>query len=537
MKTTSRICFATLCALSAAGAFAQSQGPSPACGKAAGTQFNLEPRVNPLPQQQTAVDFLPGAASGSDLIVGVANDMRLLTSASASAPDFRGLLGLTSQGGFYVHRNGANSNPCAPDLEGGLAPLVNAADNAILAGTGYAAVAADPQRQAFFIADTRVGINEGSDSAIGLFRTTAANLLNTTACPDGTLTEEQFPQCWPTAVLVNLNSIFTAWNSSPHLAVDERPIAAGTGAGNVYVSATQLLPDAPFSRIVLTTCKNDLSACSAPVPVSGSDSGDLSRVAVRPDGGVTLTYVAQSGGAIGIPEKADIKYVTCTPRGAPRTPSCAPATLIQSETQAIPFDFANPHTGLSGTSFVMHTFAKHAHRQDANGIETYVVWERCKVSTAVTYPGLTFVNLCPDSDLVMAVSNDNGQTWQFADVDAGPQHQFQASVATDPSNNIVNIAYYSTGADPLQHRPQVLLRQILPGSSTPDPVGDPQVITTLAMEPNGDPVLQGIFIGDYLGIAARSGRAYIHHTHTAASGIYSGQPDPEQNNHLSRFDY
>jgi hypothetical protein len=34
-----------------------------------------------------------------------------------------------------------------------------------------------------------------------------------------------------------------------------------------------------------------------------------------------------------------------------------------------------------------------------------------------------------------------------------------------------------------------------------------------------------------------SGRhVYVHHTHTAINGIYSGVPAPEQNNHLSRFD-
>jgi len=57
------------------------------------------------------------------------------------------------------------------------------------------------------------------------------------------------------------------------------------------------------------------------------------------------------------------------------------------------------------------------------------------------------------------------------------------------------------------------------------------------MEPSGDPVLQGIFIGDYIGVAARGGHAYIHHTHTAVPGAYAGMPSPEQNNHMSRFDY
>ena len=295
MKRTVGTYFAVACALAVSAAHAQNLGVSTACGTAAGTRFNLEPRTNPLPQNQTALDFLPGAASGGDLVVGVADDMRQLTSGSGTAPDYRGLFGLSSQTGFYVHRNGADASPCTPDLEGGLGPLVNSADGNALVGVGYAAVAADATSQTFFIVDTRVGEGEGSDSALGLFRTTAANLIDTSVCPYGTLSESQSAQCWPTAVLINVGSVFTGWNSSPHLAVDQRPASSAVGASDVYVSATQFVNSNGI--IVVTACRNNLSACSTPVRVSGNDSGDLSHVAVRPDGGVTITYVVQSGGA------------------------------------------------------------------------------------------------------------------------------------------------------------------------------------------------------------------------------------------------
>jgi hypothetical protein len=93
----------------------------------------------------------------------------------------------------------------------------------------------------------------------------------------------------------------------------------------------------------------------------------------------------------------------------------------------------------------------------------------------------------------------------------------------------------------LQHRSKVLLRQILPGNSTPDPVGASQTITTVGLDPAADPFLQGIYIGDYIAVSARAAaggsRAYIHYTHSSVLGIYNGARDPEQNNHLSRFDY
>jgi len=71
------------------------------CGSSAGVKFNLEPRTDPLPQDGTAVDFLSGAGtSGGDLVVGAANDMRLLTNGSGVPTDFRGVFGITSQTGF-----------------------------------------------------------------------------------------------------------------------------------------------------------------------------------------------------------------------------------------------------------------------------------------------------------------------------------------------------------------------------------------------------------------------------------------------------
>lgn len=509
---------------------------STVCGTASGTRFNLEPRQNPVPQDGTSVDFLPGQGlSGGDLVVGAANDFRLFAPVPASG-DYLGILGLDTETGYYVHRNGAASNPCSPDFEGGLPVLTDTATGDQLVGAGDPVVAADSGHNAFFIADIRADTHESGETAIGLFRASAAGLNDSSLCPDGTQSQSQSQACWSTAVLVNL-SPFPISSLKPAIVVDQRP--GGMGSGDVYLSATAF--GGSRQSIFLVACKNDLSACSSPISVSGTDAADTSSIAVRPDGGVTLTYAVYSGGGIEIPATADIKYVACTPRGAPRPPACAAASLIVTETQAIPFSIFSFPEGLEAAQFVLRTFPKHVHRQDENGIETYVVWERCKVSTAVKYPGLTFVNVCPDSDLLMAASNDNGGAWSFADFDTGPQDQFQAALATDASTNVVNIAYYSSEADAFQHRSRVLLRQILPGGSTPDPLTDPATITSVPMDPNTDPFLQGIFIGYYIGVAARGApggsEAYIHYTHTAVKGIYHGAADPEQNNHLSRFDY
>jgi hypothetical protein len=399
-----------------------------------------------------------------------------------------------------------------------------------LVGVGFPAVAAYPPGNSFFIVDTRVGEGEIFESGIGVFRSTTAVLNNLTNCRDGTLSETDAARCWPNHALVGLGTTFT--NSSPHLAVDERQ--SGLGSGDVYVTGTRI---GSGNEIFLAVCRSNLSACSAATVISGSDAADLSHVAVRPDGGVTVTYTVSSGGSLGVPASSEIKYVTCMPRGAPNAPVCRPAVLIKNETQAIPFNPFDPRTGFGAAQFVMHTFPKHAHRRDSNGIETYVVWDRCKVPTAFPVPGLTLVNVCPDADIVMAASRDNGQTWTFSGVDTAAHDQFQPWVTVDPSTGTISIAYYSSEADYYQHKSQVFLRRIPPGTATPDPAGAPNVLTTEPMEPSGDPIMDGVFIGHYLGLATRANRAYAHYMHTAAFGIYNGASSPEQNNHVSRIDF
>jgi hypothetical protein len=505
----------------------------PECGTASGTRFNLEPRRDPVPQNETAVDFLPGSGlSGGDLVVGGANDFRRLTSGTGTPGDFRGVFGMSNQTGYYVHRNGAATNPCSADFEGGFPSLKNPNNNDLVVGVGDPGVVADPARQAFFFADERVGLGELFDSAIAVFRTTAATLNNSSLCPNGTHNDAAARSCWPTSILVDIGTIFSTFDIRPNLALDERADGSGVGAGDLYVSAAR----ASAYSIFIAACRNDLAACSPSVKISGSDIADNPHLAVRPDGGITATYT------VGTPTGLDIKWVTCTANGAPNPPSCAAATRITSESQILPYNPFGGGAGLAAAQFVVRTFPKHTHRQDTNGTETYVVWDRCKVSTSVVYPGITFKDVCADADLKMAASNNNGQTWTIADVDIAAPDQFQPWIGTDAATNIVNIVYYSTDPDPLQHRSKVLLRQILPGNSTPDPVGAAQTITTVGLDPAADAFLQGIYIGDYIGVSARAAagggsRAYIHYTHSAVAGTYNGAKDPEQNNHLSRFDY
>jgi hypothetical protein len=494
------------------------------CGVPAGTRFNLEPRAAPAvaPQNGPSVDFLPGAGlMGADLVVGSANDTRGL---------FGGLG--DSNTGYYVHRNGAHPNPCSADFDGGLPSFTSRATGDLIFGGGDSALEADAARAAVFIVDSRFSFGA---STLGLFRNTAANLTNPAMCPDGTHDGAAAAKCWPVHTEVNPRADGTL-NVFPQLAVDARVAGSGLGAGDVYVSNTFSTLAGVF--IVLTACDNSLTRCSSTNTVSGGDLRTLtSDVRVRPDGGVTVTYVnVEEGPAPDFLQLYDIKYITCTPRGAPNAPLCSPPKLIVREDQPVPSRGGGLGGGnLAAANFQITTSPKHDHRTDTNGTETYVVWDRCKV------PNIHGGDKCPDADIRMAASKNNGASWTFGTVDTGSGDQYFPAIHTD-SGSIVNIAYMSAQGDGgLNHRSRVLLRQIGLGGLTPDPVGAAAVITTQPMDPSADFFFGDAFIGSYIGVAARitpSGRhTYVHYTHTAVNGIYNGQPAPEQNNHLSRFDY
>jgi hypothetical protein len=168
-----------------------------------------------------------------------------------------------------------------------------------------------------------------------------------------------------------------------------------------------------------------------------------------------------------------IKDVRCTPANAPSAPACAVPTLIHVESQPLPLNSA-PST-LVQTKVT--TRPTHDHRLDANGIETYVGWDRCKVALFVGF-------YCFDANVVMKASNNNGASWSVLTcVNCATEDQFLPWVKTDRSRNIVNIAYYSSAADPtFQHRVRVILGHINPGGATPDPI-EGHTITTLLNDP------------------------------------------------------
>jgi hypothetical protein len=486
-----------------------------------GNQFDLEPLVNPpalTGQANGSVGFILGRGlNGVDLVVGVAVDARVLTP------------GLFYDGfylpAYYVQR--ANSN-CAADFEGGV-PVTRGSGDFPTATAPQ--VAADPAHDAFFMAYSV--FKGGENYAMSIAKSTSANLLNGTNCPNGTQNNPN--ACWN--LLVDANPLpFVSNYGNTSIAVDQR--TQGTGAGDVYVVASSDTFTDPGEKyqIALMACTNSTLNCSINVIASGHDKTTFyPEVQVRPDGGITISYTDIVFKKTLIPDY-QIKFVNCTPQGAPNPPTCSAPTLVtDAKLLGIP---PGDEMGFGDVAYPWHVDRLEA---DGKTVTNFLIYDECAVSTKTARNVGHY--LCSKAEVVIASSTDGGNTWSsFLPVSPNtPGQQFLGNIALDESTGTVNIAYYSTQNDPMQLRTQVFLAQVLPGQTTVGPIS--QITSTLLDNTPGCTVQQDAQCSYYVGVAAagtgKKGQShvYIHFPGSTNNGSFNGLAFPLYTNTLTQFDY
>ncbi|HEV2379942.1 MAG TPA: hypothetical protein VG206_09130 [Terriglobia bacterium] len=482
------------------------------CTGSAGARFNLEPRANAVPQSEEMADFIPrGVAAGDDLIVQVADDFR---GNLATDPNWD-----QSLSGYYVHRS--TTADCSVQFEGGL-PSFQFQGKTVM-GIGDTVVAADPMRDAVFVADVRFG-NAGG---VGLFRSSTSTLLNTSLCPNGTHLQTQAASCWEvtTPALVFGIAAADVISGQPRITVDERATGVGTGAGDVYVVA-------PFNNAIsIAACTNSTLTCGPGAAIPGTDANsNYPYVQVRSDGLITVSYIETS--ITSIPET--ISFVNCTPAGAPNQPVCGTPTTVATLNQplgAFVQDILENEPVNLNLSLVQ-TYPKHADRQDSTGkFTTFLVYDDCK---DVFNPGNGGTQICVAAEVLMTFSTDSGKTWSTpVSVDTAAGHDFFPAISTDASTGTTNLVYYSTEKDTFKHEVSVVLNQIAAGSTT---VGAAQILSN-KLDIDDDPGDQGFLLfGTFIGTIARGngtpGQSHLYTSFdsTAANGTYGGKSLPESNN-------
>jgi hypothetical protein len=493
------------------------EAASSPCNSPNGNLFNLEPRNDAVVQVARSLAVLPNPAGDNNLVVAMGEDARGLETPPSP---------IISEDAFYVERTGSD---CTPDFEGGLPAILN--PNNLFVPVGSVSVVADPVRDQFFIVDLDFG-GPPDENGVGIYQTTSANLNNSSACPSGT--EFGTAPCFTTVAVTNITGLDTLL-LNPYIAVDPR--TTGVGAGDLYTVVTQRNSDNTTFHISLTACTNGLN-CGNSISISPkADTGpDLAWVQVRPDGGITISYRNARGPGV---KPEEIKFVTCTPAGAPNPPTCSTPALVTTVKNPV-FD-----TMIGDLSMRDELSPRHVNRLESDGktVTTFMVFDQCDVAVIQQNGGGQ--PFCAKNDVVMTSSTDDGATWSpVALVSSSPGQQFFGAIANDTSTGTVNIAYYSTENDFFQLRPQVFLAQILPGTTS---VGKPQLLTSASADVQASPPIteldQPEFFGSEIGIAvtgtgiAGESTAYVSFTWTSVAGTYDGVSSPDVNNHLTTFQY
>ncbi len=116
---------------------------------------------------------------------------------------------------------------------------------------------------------------------------------------------------------------------------------------------------------------------------------------------------------------------------------------------------------------------------------------------------------------------------------AGGDNYFP-TIDADRGSGRVAVAWYTSRFDPVFHnRQDVELVSLDRATAT---VVRRQRVTRLSNEPEADPLLGGLFIGDYFEVAAEHGTGYVHFNanYVSIRLLGEGLPIPQQDNFLIR---
>ena len=164
----------------------------------------------------------------------------------------------------------------------------------------------------------------------------------------------------------------------------------------------------------------------------------------------------------------------------------------------------------------------------------------CLTGSYFQLQGVSFLpgdnpGICGGSAIIFTHSTDGGATWSTpAQISSGNGNiAIQPSVAVDPSNGNVVVAYYSTQFDPFNHRIDVMAAI----SKDQGQTFTSTRVTPVSNEPNNDPALFNYFAqfggalvvpqyGDYITATALGGKIWVSFTGNYATELGTYQTDP-----------
>lgn len=347
-------------------------------------------------------------------------------------------------------------------------------------------------------------------NGIGVYRSDPATLA---ACPGGSS-----PACWPTRRAVAV--------ASPSHFLDKEWIDVGRSgsAGEVVWAAFAdftIDDTAPlgFTRaeIFAVRCTANLASCTQPIPISVDDQDvQFADVTVGPDGRTYISW-AQIQGEL---EQTAQTFVIKLRVAEPGSATFGPERVVAVERLPIPF---GGH--LHAADFRVATYPKHEVRLVQGRPRVYVLWDACRARPQDV--------VCEEPAIKLRFSDNLGVTWSpVPNLSAGGDNYFP-TISNDRAGGGLAAAWFTNRHDPVFHNRQDIELVTLNQSAV---VTKRQRVTPLSNESEADPLLGGLFIGDYIEVFAHRGTALVGYNanYTQLRLLGQGFRIPQQDNYLSR---
>jgi hypothetical protein len=476
-----------------------------------GDRFNAD--VTGLPQNEESIT---ACRSNRRIVLGSTND-------------FRGLLDPEENfTGWHFSNNGGRSltnEGLLPSVEGlpsGGDPVTIADDDCHL----YAAsLAYDP-------ATVPSGAN-----GIAVYRSEPEILAS---CPGG----GSDPACWPVRRLVASGTVAPP-SGGPNDFLDKEWLYVGESGGETVVWATYSRftndPSAPLgftsAEIEAVRCNATLSACTDPIPISNDpvDGPDLdvqfSDVTVGEDGRTYVTWSEIIGELPGDPDCPNPDPDGFCPQqifvhklrvAEPGSTTFGPERVVYVEDLAIPF---GGH--LHANDFRVATYPKNEVATVSGEPRVFVTWDAC------SFVVLGFV--CEEPVIKLIYSDDLGSSWSDPIIVSRGGDNYFPTISTDRGRTPqrLALAWFTNRFDRAFHnRQDVELLTVNARSVRP---GGLRRVTSRSNESEADPVLGGLFIGDYIETFTDAGRIWVHYNanYRKVQLLGEGVPVNQQDNFLA----
>lgn len=363
---------------------------------------------------------------------------------------------------------------------------------------------------------------EEGRNAIGLYRTTPRTLAT---CPRGEEPDAlTHPECWPTRRAVAFADV--AGGVGQFLDKEWFDVGESGEAGNViWVAYADFAVDveAPLgftgAQIKAVRCDAELTECTEPILISGTDEDvQFADVTISERGRVLITWVQIEGEL----EETAQTFTVKARVARPGSTEFGPTRIVARETLPIPFGGF-----LHANDFRVATYPKSIMPNVGDHERIYVTWDRCR-HVLFAGPG----GVCEEPEILLSYSDNLGRTWSEPQTISRRGDNYFPAISDEVGNPNFVIAWYTNRFDPLFHNRQDVEMVTIEGAS--GNVVRRQRVTKVSNETEADPILGGIFIGDYFDVHVRRGRAYVHfnanYRHVRVLG--EGFPIPQQDNFL-----